>query len=218
MPICEEEKREVREIVRISLPTSPGEPSRRATRSAVAVVTALVGCVLLTSPQSAIAEEDAWVRGDIRLNVRSGPSTEYRILANINTGDALVVLKRGDRWTQVRLSGGTEGWVPEGYLEAQPPPEFDLARLEEEVAQLRRELARSRSESNGLRDSNSSMSSETLAQKSELDDIRVRLARLQAGQGHPEMIAGATILIVGVLIGMMIGRNASRRQSTRIRI
>ena len=34
----------------------------------------------------ASAQESAWVRGEIRLNVRSGPGTEFRILGGVATG------------------------------------------------------------------------------------------------------------------------------------
>ncbi|MFN8491010.1 MAG: SH3 domain-containing protein [Caldilineaceae bacterium] len=55
-----------------------------------------------------------------RLNVRSGPGTDYAILAKVNTGDELVVRGRnatGD-WLQVQVAGATAGtgWVSAQYV------------------------------------------------------------------------------------------------------
>lgn len=198
---------------------SPCNPLRARALAGLAVI-AFVGVALapVFFPAIATAEQKAWVRSDITLNVRSGPSTEFRILSKIRTGDPVRVVERGNGWTRVQLPDDSKGWIPEGYLDPKTPPIIDLARLESEVTELRRELTSTRSESDGLRDANASMTSETRSQKTQLDDLKIRVARLQAGQGHPEMIAGASILVVGVLIGILIGRSSSRRRSTRIRM
>lgn len=55
-----------------------------------------------------------------KLNVRSGPGTNYTILTKVNTGDELVVRGRnatGD-WLQVQVAGATAdtGWVAAQYV------------------------------------------------------------------------------------------------------
>ncbi len=208
-----------------NLPIIPApRPTRRA-RSPLARgslwtvgILGALGWILVLVPEAAMAEEEAWVRGEVHLNVRSGASTEHRIQAGVSTGDKVTVIERGDGWTKLRLPEGIEGWVPEGYLKSSPPPLVELKRLEEEAAQLRRDLTKARFERDRLRDNNAAISIETVTQKTELDELKVRVARLQAGQGHPEMIAGAVILALGMAIGAILRRSAARRHSTRIRI
>jgi hypothetical protein len=80
--------------------------------------------------------ETGWVDDQVRLNLRTGPGNQYRILDSIETGDSVQILSRGDGWTQVNADGKT-GWVPDGYLQAEPPAVVKLARIESESAELR---------------------------------------------------------------------------------
>lgn len=188
--------------------------SAMATGLLVAVLAAAV-----VAPDPAHAEERAWVRSEIRLNVRSGPGTKYRILGGVATGDGLVVLSRGDGWTQVRLEDDVTGWIPEGYLKADPPPTVRLAQLETEVASLRERLGATTEESEKLRVSNESLSSTDGAQRAEIDRLILDNTKLRAGARYPELIAGASILLAGMILGAMLHRSSSnRRPSSRIRL
>lgn len=65
------------------------------------------------------------VISDGRLNVRSGPSTEYRVLVKALPGDAFVVLARNGpaTWVQVELPEATNGfgWVSADLVEVSIP-------------------------------------------------------------------------------------------------
>ena len=54
------------------------------------------------------------MKEEIRLNIRSGPGVQFRIMGRMKTGDAVQVLERGDGWTKVRVPSLGEGWIPEG--------------------------------------------------------------------------------------------------------
>lgn len=181
-------------------------------------MTLLVGAVAVPTYE-AMAQERAWVRGEIRLNLRSGPGTKYRILAGVATGDGLSVLTRGEGWTQVRMQDGTEGWIPEGYLEPTPPPTIRLEQLESEVASLRTRLGSLTSESEQLRTTNESLSSNDGIQREEIDRLILDNTKLRAGARYPELIAGASILAAGMILGAMLHRSSSsRRPASRIRL
>ena len=45
------------------------------------------------------------------VNMRSGPSTKNSIVADIERGVVLTKISRKGKWTQVRHSSGTVGWV-----------------------------------------------------------------------------------------------------------
>ena len=58
----------------------------------------------------------------LRINLRTGPETTYRIVKSINSGAKVEVLK-GDvetKWTKIREPEGVEGWVPSRFLVDQP--------------------------------------------------------------------------------------------------
>lgn len=183
----------------------------------LAVLIALVADFV--APDAATAEEQAWVRGEIRLNLRSGPGTAYRILGGIATGDGLTIIERGEGWTKVRLPDGTAGWIPEGYLKPEPPPTIRLAQLEVEVAQLTSRLETTSGEGEELRTANETLTQSDELQRAEIDRLIFENTKLRAGARYPELIAGASILAAGMILGAMLHRSsASRRPISRIRL
>lgn len=61
--------------------------------------------------------------GGFRLNVRSGPSTTYAIVAKAEDGSALALLARNDdgSWVQVALEAGGFGWVSARFVTTDDP-------------------------------------------------------------------------------------------------
>jgi hypothetical protein len=119
----------------------------------------------------------------------------------------------------VRLEDGVEGWIPEGYLNAEPPPTVRLAQLETEVESLRTRLSSTTDEGEKLRASNETLSSTDSAQRAEINRLVFDNTKLRAGARHPELIAGACILVAGMILGAMLYRSSSnRRPSSRIRL
>src|SRR5262245_39907833 len=90
------------------------------TRKAIRSVTILG--LLWTATHVTITPAHAeWVRGEVTLNVRTGPGPDRKIISSIATGDRVSVLENGDGWTLVRIQDGQEGWIPGGFLADQPP-------------------------------------------------------------------------------------------------
>jgi len=50
-----------------------------------------------------------------RLNVRSGPGTQFAVLSSVQKGDRLKVLERSKGWIRVETDSGKEGWVSDKY-------------------------------------------------------------------------------------------------------
>jgi SH3 domain protein len=182
------------------------------------VLTAVVLVPLLQVPIEALAAETGWVRGEVRLNLRSGAGTQFKIIGTVATGDELVVLDTADSWTRVRTQDGRIGWIPAGYLETQPPPALRLEQVETEAATLRAELEKIRSETSRLRESNASLSAADSGQREKIESLQVENYELRASSRYQEWITGAMILGLGMLIGALLHRNATRRPSSRIRL
>lgn len=45
------------------------------------------------------------------LNMRSGPSTNNQVVADVERGVVLTVISKKGKWTKVRHSAGTVGWI-----------------------------------------------------------------------------------------------------------
>lgn len=184
----------------------------------------LIMAVLLTllALSSLARAEPAWVRGEIRLNVRTGPGTEYRIMGVTKTGDGVEITSRAENWTQVRVKteeGKTiEGWIPEGYLRPQPPPTVRLSRAEARVGQLESELSSLQAQTDTLRSQNEVLTGRDGEQQSQIKELTLENVELNAGARYPEWITGASIFAAGMILGAMLHRGQSRRQPTRIRL
>jgi len=181
---------------------------------------ALLGCLGGTAltPNSALAEQ-AWVRDEIRLNLRTGPSGQNRILGVVKTGDAVQVVTRGDGWTKVRkLEDGKEGWIPVGYLNARPPPGIRLAELEIHAAELETELATVSTRASELADTNEVLASQDGEQEAQIKSLTLENMELKAGARYPEWITGALIFASGMLLGAILRSSFARRSPQRVRL
>ena len=75
----------------------------------------MIGAILLAlaAPDtgSAAGTEASWVSGSVKLNLRRGASTEYKIIGSVTRDQPVTVLGSEDGWTHVRLEDGREGWI-----------------------------------------------------------------------------------------------------------
>lgn len=174
---------------------------RQLQRGFVAATTAGV----LAAASSTGAE---FVRDEIRINVRTGPGLEFRIVGVLTSGDKVRVLNRGEEWVQVRNGSKKEGWIPEGYLTRDPPPsravpilEAKLVKAQERIQELDAKIA--------------AQSEDVL----ELDTLRTRNAELEGENMELSLssrwrmlLAGGSIVLVGMLIGAVLPRGGTARQ------
>lgn len=177
----------------------------------------MLGLALLVVALPAAAEQ-AWVRGEVRLNLRSGAGNQYRILGVIKTGDAVQVLERGENWTKIRTGEGEEGWIPGGYLDAQPPPTIRLGQLESEVERLSTALEKSEVQTTRLRQRSDELTTTDAEQKAEIERLTTENYRLHAGERWAEWITGALILSTGMALGALLSRISGRRHRQRLRL
>ena len=101
---------------------------RESSMNFTAKCTAIIGFFLILLTGNVFAE-DMYVTDSLKLTLRSGPSTEYKILAVIDSGQQVEIVERGDEWSIVRLPDGKEGHVLTRYLTTDPPSSVQLERL-----------------------------------------------------------------------------------------
>ncbi len=178
---------------------------------AVMVLTALSA----TSGQA----QEAWVMDKkVSLTLRTGAGTQYRIIGNLTTGDVAKILTRGDGWTKVRTADGKEGWVSAGFLQASPPARIKLERLGREAEELRRQVTELSEKTTDLRATKDELESDEEARRIEIDRLTRENYELRAGARWPEWITGAGVVLVGMALGALLGRNAGRRRQPRVRL
>jgi len=95
--------------------------------------------------------ETMYVSDVLKLTLRTGPSNENKILAVIESGQMLDVIKFGDEWSQARLPNGKEGWVLSRYLTPHETNNIKLERLQAEHKNLMIQAAALLEENNRLK-------------------------------------------------------------------
>ena len=184
---------------------------------------AFMGLVCIAAATSAVVAasaeaESAWVARDLKLHLRTGPGLDYRPVGSVENDDGVTILKRTEKWTQVRLPDGQDGWIPAGYLKAEAPPTVRLGQLEGEVVELRGQLETVTAERETLSSSNSDLSSNDETQSVRIAELTHENMRLTAGQRWPEWITGGVMVCVGMALGAVWSRSSGRRSTPRIRL
>lgn len=128
---------------------------------------AVGGAVLAIAAALVAAQETQYVSDKVLVPVRSGAGNDFRIInRGIPSGTALMVLgesEDGD-WVEIETPGGTRGWVPRQYLQADPPAGLLINDLRMELEQVR-----------GERDRLLSQLNQSSSEVDEADDVIVDL-------------------------------------------
>jgi len=171
--------------------------------------------LLFTAPAYA---EMAWVKDELRVNLRTGPGVQYRILGALSTGDTVQILGRGDGWTNVRPGNLTDGWIPAGYLQPQPPAAVALAERDAENAELEKRLAALTKSEARLRAAHDEISGRDADQQAEITRLTRENLELRVGARWPERLTGAGIVLFGMALGAIVARSSGRRRKQRIKL
>jgi len=116
-----------------------------------------LGIVLMCFSANGFAES-LYVTDQLKLTLRSGPSTGHKVLAVVESGQKVEMLEPGEDWSMVRNANGKEGYVLTRYLMPNPTHNVRLEQLQtkhkalmQQTATLLEENTRFRSESKKLK-------------------------------------------------------------------
>ncbi|WP_244535169.1 N-acetylmuramoyl-L-alanine amidase [Gracilibacillus kekensis] len=74
----------------------------------------IVGIVLIFSMSVLIYAKEAQIEGE-NLNVRTGPGTEYDVIAQVNPPENYPILEESGDWVKIQVTG-EEGWIHKDYF------------------------------------------------------------------------------------------------------
>ncbi|MCF6209120.1 MAG: TIGR04211 family SH3 domain-containing protein [Gammaproteobacteria bacterium] len=134
-------------------------------------------CLLLLG--GSVFAEIKYVVDQIVITLRSGQSNQHQILRTLPSGTKMEVLETGEKYSRVRLTDGTEGWVLNQYMISTPiakhrlaATEKKLAGLEAESIRLKEELAATSSKAGGISEQYAKLKKEDEKLNEELDRLR----------------------------------------------
>ena len=133
--------------------------------------TAIIGFFLILLTGNVFAES-MYVTDSLKLTLRSGPSTEYKILAVIDSGQQVEVVERGDEWSIVRLPDGKEGHVLTRYLTTDPPSSVALERLRIKHDNLTKQSGSLIEDNNKFKSENEQLKAQLSASEAALEKLK----------------------------------------------
>ncbi len=136
----------------------------------------LLACLFAT----AVGAETVYVSDMLKLTLRTGPSTENKILAVIESGQQLELLEPGHEWSRVQLPNGKEGWVLSRYLTPDETSNFRLERLQVQHKNLTAQAAELLEENKALKAENEKLRAEFETNEKEMVKTRTDYETLKA--------------------------------------
>ena len=97
--------------------------------------------IIILAISGVVCAETMYVTDVLRLTLRTGKSTEHKIIAVIESGQKVEILESGEEWSSVRMADGKEGWVLTRYLTPRETYNVKLKRLEDKHKNLMAQAA-----------------------------------------------------------------------------
>ncbi len=145
--------------------------------------TVLIGSFLAFFAVTGFAES-MYISDKLKVTVRRGPSTEYKILDIAESGERVEILETGEDWTLVRLDNGKEGYVTTRYLMANPTHAIRLEQLQAKHKSLTQQAAALLEENTSLREENKKLLSTLSGTEKSLKKLDNDYQELKAGSAE----------------------------------
>lgn len=131
-----------------------------------------------------------YITDKLEVTLRSGQSTDHRIVKMISSGTAVTVLETNAEsgYSRIKTSGGDEGWVLTRYLLGEPSARDRLVKAEELIRQLQDEKQRSQASLSNLSTSQNSL-------QGEFDKVADKAKRLEQELNRIKQTAANALLI-----------------------
>lgn len=164
--------------------------------------------LLVTAAHDAVAD---YIDGEVRAHLRSGPGLEFRILKILPAGAVVQTLGRDGEWIHVRHAE-LEGWVPSDNVSNAEPATMMLPRVREKLV--------------GAEGRINELDKKLVEQASQLEELatlreRNRVLEADASRAAStarwkSLTAGAGIVLVGILIGLIAPRGGGTRSRLKL--
>ena len=190
----------------------------------IATFSALVAAFLILFAGSALAET-VYVKGVMKITMRTGPGVDHKIITMVKSGDSLEIIESNDAWSHVRSSKGREGWVLTRFVTPEVPvvllvdglkkKNTELSDLLERLKTENAELSGTRAKLRNLEKSYALLKKESadflgLEKKYEeatkgFQEQQEHIAALEKSLGNEDIkwfLSGAGVLVAGIFLGM----------------
>ena len=142
-----------------------------------------VGIVLMCFSANGLAES-MYVTDLLKLTLRSGPSTEHKILSVVESGYQVEMLEPGEDWSLVRIADGKEGYVLTRYLVPEPTHNVRLEKLQTKHKALVQQAATLLEENTRFRNESKKLKATSDGNEKALKKLNTEYDKLKAGSAE----------------------------------
>jgi SH3 domain protein len=139
----------------------------------------VLGVFLFVLPITLYAET-RYVSEVREITLRTGPGTEYKITAMIQSGTPMTVLEQSEEWARVQLPGDKEGWVLTQFLQTKIPDAILLENLQKKHDSLSADADILTAENRELKEKVAALTSELDSCQGDYDTLNTTHDTLQA--------------------------------------
>lgn len=160
-------------------------------------------CLLVLVAQATWAQETRYISDELYVPLRSGAGNQYRIVRNaLPSGTPLTLLEEDGEWARVRTQNGTEGWMPNQYLQAEPIAATLLEQARARIATLTNRQENLGAQTSELEQQNSALTNqvgtlqaENTRLSSELEELkRLSASTVELNRRHQTLLEEHQIL------------------------
>ncbi|MBV1915078.1 MAG: TIGR04211 family SH3 domain-containing protein [Pseudomonadales bacterium] len=130
--------------------------------------------------------EDRYVTDLLKLNLRTGASSQHKIINQLRSGDKVEILATdsGGEFARVRTSKGQEGWTLIGYLQKKPTAKVLLASTSQKLQIAQKKLQTTSTSNQQLTTENKKLLTENKALFSENEILTEEYTQLKSLSGN----------------------------------
>jgi len=132
----------------------------------------LIFVLLGTVLSSVCRGESLYVIDSLTITVRTGPSTEHKVIGLLKTGEKVDLKDQSGDWALVRHSGDQEGWVVARFLSQEPPSSLLVQKLQAERRTHAELIGTLKQENKALKQENKTLAARLTETTREFDELK----------------------------------------------
>lgn len=165
------------------------------------VIIIVLSLILPLPARGIAAAKTMYVSDMLHASIRTGPSTENKIIAFAKSNRSVEVLEKSEDWSLVRLSNGKEGWMLSRLLIEGPTKDKIIKQLKTENTKFKKESSFLREENTRLKADSNEQQSKIKEQEKTLFTLKQKTDDLSHNRPIRWLLSGAFVLLTGIFIG-----------------
>ena len=126
------------------------------------LIRSMIFALALGIGATSVQAQQWFVKEMMKITMRTGPGNDRKIVALINTGQAVDLVEEGEEWSQVRLPDGKEGYVLTRFITPEEPSSLTLVRLQQKYETLEAQKVALSEENTKLKETVQQLNSEVM--------------------------------------------------------